>query len=84
VIHRDSRDRLAEALRRYASGHISNDELDEVEVDWRDRGAVAVKGMAWRLYDDTREHYVEDTLPRHLGGHPKPATEGHLKTGHQE
>jgi hypothetical protein len=68
VIHRDSRDRLAEALRRYVSGHISNDELDEVEVDWRDRGAIAVKGMAWRLYDDAREHYVEDTLPRHSEG----------------
>jgi hypothetical protein len=68
VIHRDSRDRLAEALRRYVCGDISNDELDEVEVDWRDRGAVAVKEMAWRLYDDTREHYVEDALPRHSEG----------------
>jgi hypothetical protein len=24
------------------------------------------------------------SLPRALGGHPKPATEGHVKTGHQE
>jgi hypothetical protein len=64
VIDRPSRDRLAAALRQYVSGRISNDELDEVEVDWRDRGAVAVKQMAQGLYDDTRHHYVEDSLPR--------------------
>ena len=64
MIHRDSRDRLAEALRQYVSGRISNDQLDEVEVDWRDRGAAAVKGMAWRLYDDHRNHFVEGTIPR--------------------
>jgi hypothetical protein len=64
VIHRESRDRLAQALRQYVSGHLSNDELDDVEVDWRDRGAVAVKEMAWGLYDDTRHHYVEGRSPR--------------------
>jgi len=64
MIHRDSRDRLAESLRRYVSGRITNDDLDDVEVDWRDRGAVAVKEMAWQLYDDLRNHYVEDSLPR--------------------
>ena len=65
MIHRESRDRLGIALRRYISGRISNDELDEVDVDWRDRGAVAVKGMAWGLYDDTRHHFVGDyPLPR--------------------
>jgi hypothetical protein len=64
MIHRESRDRLAEALRRYVSGHITNDDLDDVEVDWRDRGAVAVKEMAWYLYDDLENHYVENRLPR--------------------
>jgi hypothetical protein len=68
VIHRESRDRLAKALRQYASGCISNDELDEMKVDWRDRGAVAVKEMAWGLYDDTRHHYVENRLPRSSEG----------------
>jgi len=38
------------------SGRITNDELDDVQVDWRDRGAVAVKEMAWGLYDDMYEH----------------------------
>jgi hypothetical protein len=64
MISRDSRTRLAEALRHYTSGQISNDDLDDVEVDWRDRGAVAIQGMAWSLYDDTKYHYVEKRLPR--------------------
>jgi hypothetical protein len=64
VIHRDSRNRLGEALRHYVSGLITNDDLDDVEVDWRDRGAIAVKQMAWQLYDDLRTHYVEGELGR--------------------
>lgn len=64
MIHRDSRNRLAKALRQYISGRITNDDLDEVEVDWRDRGAAAVKEMAWQLYDDLRTHYVEGDLGR--------------------
>jgi hypothetical protein len=49
---------MALALRRYVAGRISNDDLDRVDVDWRDRGTVAVKQMAWRLYSDTRNHYA--------------------------
>ena len=64
MICRESRNRLATALRHYASGQISNDDLDDVEVDWRDRGAIAVQGMSWCLYDDTRNHYVENRLPK--------------------
>jgi hypothetical protein len=56
MIHRASRDRLALALRQYVSGRISNDDLDATEVDWRDRGAVAVKQAAWSLYDDNYQH----------------------------
>jgi hypothetical protein len=59
MICRQSRDRLALALRRYVAGRMSNDDLDSVEVDWRDRGAVAVKQMAWRLYSDTKHHYAK-------------------------
>ena len=58
MICRQSRDRLALALRRYVAGRISNDDLDFIRVDWRDRGAVAVKRMAWGLYTDTRNHYA--------------------------
>lgn len=64
MIHRESRDRLAEALRQYVSGRITNDALDAVDVDWRDRGAVAVKELAWFLYDDTRRHFVEGRVPK--------------------
>ncbi|PDT87154.1 hypothetical protein CO669_26775 [Bradyrhizobium sp. Y36] len=49
---------MALALRRYVAGRISNDDLAGIKVDWRDRGAVAVRQMAWSLYDDTRHHYA--------------------------
>lgn len=52
MIDRKSRDALAIALRHYCAGLITNDDLDEVLVDWRDRGAVAVKQMSWQLYSD--------------------------------
>jgi len=64
MIDRESRDRLARALRHYVSGQITNDDLDGVEVDWRDRGASAVKDMAWNLYSDGHTHYVENRIPR--------------------
>src|SRR6266850_7830534 len=56
MIDRASRDKLATALRNYASGCITNDDLDDINVDWRDTGAVAVKERAWGLYDDTYQH----------------------------
>jgi hypothetical protein len=56
MIDRPSRDRLATTLRQYVSGRITNDDLDDIEVDWRDRGAVAVKERAWCLYDDNYQH----------------------------
>jgi len=68
MIDRASRDRLATALRRYVSGHITNDDLHGINVDWRDRGAVAVRQRAWALYDDTYQHRA--TGKHYLG---KPA-----------
>jgi hypothetical protein len=58
MICRQSRDRMALALRRYVAGRMSNDDLDGIDVDWRDRGAVAVKQMAWGLYCDLSKHYA--------------------------
>jgi hypothetical protein len=58
MICRESRDCLALALRRYVAGRISNDDLDRVRVDRRDRGAVAVRRMAWGLYSDTKRHHA--------------------------
>jgi len=65
MIAQDSRNRLAEALRHYASGRIMNDELfaASTSVDRRDRGAVAVMMAAWCLYDDLKAHFVENRLP---------------------
>ncbi len=60
MIHRESRDRLAEALRHYVSGQITNDDLDSIEIDWRDRGAKAVQDAAWGLYDDMYTHKATD------------------------
>lgn len=60
MIDRESRDRLAVALRHYVAGVATNDDLDDVVVDWRDRGAVAVKEMSWRLYSDHKRHYAKD------------------------
>lgn len=58
MIHRPSRQQLALALRRYVARRITNDDLADISVDWRDRGAVAIQEMAWRLYDDTHRHYA--------------------------
>lgn len=60
MIDRKSRDLLAVALRHYVARLITNDDLSEVEVDWRDRGAVAVREMSWRLYPDLEQHYAKD------------------------
>jgi len=56
MVHRESRDKLAEAIRHYVSGQIINEDLAEVEIDWRDRGAVSVQQMAGGLYSDLRNH----------------------------
>jgi hypothetical protein len=56
MICKQSRNELALALRRYVAGKITNDDLDDIAVDWRDRGAVAVKQMAWGLYSDLEHH----------------------------
>ena len=65
MIDRKGRDRLALALRRYLIGRITNDDLEEVDVDWRDRGAMAVKQRSWHLYSDHHSYYRtgKDVLP---------------------
>jgi hypothetical protein len=61
MIDRGSRDRLAVGLRHYVAGLITNDDLDGIEVDWRDRGAVAIKERSWQLYSDYRQHHAKGT-----------------------
>jgi hypothetical protein len=56
MIDRKGRDRLALALRRYLIGRITNDDLEETEIDQRDLGVVAVKQASWHLYSDNCNH----------------------------
>jgi len=58
MIDRKGRNRLALALRRYAIGRITSDELEEIETDWRDRGVRAVHQMSWGLYSDGQGYAV--------------------------
>jgi len=68
MIDRQSRNCLALTLRRYVAGIVHNDDLAEVQVDWRDRGANAVYQMAWNLYSDNCQHYAKErhAIPREV------------------
>ena len=56
MIDRKSRDKLAETLRQYVSGRITNFTLDDLSIKSKDRGVIAVRRTAWFLYDDLHEH----------------------------
>ena len=56
MIHRQSRDNLAQALRQFAAGLIINDELEDIQVDYRDHGVAAIHDISWLLYDDLHKH----------------------------
>ena len=56
MIDRASRNKLAETLRQYVSGRITNDTLDDLDINNEDYGVQAVKDAAWFLYDDLYEH----------------------------
>ena len=60
MIDRDSRDKLAEALRQYASGRITNYALDDLQVNNQDQGVEAIRRAAWFLYDDLHQHKAVD------------------------
>lgn len=62
MIDKVSRDKLAEALRQYVSGRITNYTLDDIKVDKRDHGAAEIKLAAWYLYDDLHEHKALDSF----------------------
>ena len=51
-----SRDKLAETLRQYTSGRITNDTLDHLKINNEDYGVQAIKEASWFLYDDLYEH----------------------------
>ena len=56
MIDRISRNKLAETLRQFVSGRITNDTLNDLEINTRDDGVKAIKDAAWFLYDDMYEH----------------------------
>jgi len=56
MIDRLSRDKLAETLRQYVSGRVTNDTLDDLKTNNEDYGVKAIKDAAWFLYDDLYEH----------------------------
>ena len=56
MIDRISRDKLAETLRQYVSGRITNDTLDDLNINNEDFGVKAIKDASWFLYDDMYEH----------------------------
>lgn len=72
MVDRDSRNRLAETLRHYVSGQVTNDDLADLDLNQKDRGAVAVYQMSWRLYDDlyqhkaTGRHYLDKSAQREI------------------
>lgn len=65
MIDRNSRDKLALALRRYAARRITNDELECAVGISKDPGVQAIRDMAWRLYSDMYCHRAEG--PHALG-----------------
>jgi len=57
MIDRKARDILAEQLRHFVSGLITNDEFnDRLPVKTKDAGFWAVEEKAWGLYSDLKEH----------------------------
>ncbi|MFQ5964961.1 MAG: hypothetical protein ACE5KZ_11850 [Candidatus Scalinduaceae bacterium] len=56
MIDRPSRNTMAENLRHYVSGRITNDDLADSNIRFEDRGVKAVYDMAWQLYDDLYQH----------------------------
>lgn len=66
MVHREDRDRVALALRRLASGRITNREFEDHTFGRSpDAGVRAVVDAAWGLYDDLRKHRLtgKDALP---------------------
>ena len=56
MIDRISRNKLAETLRQYTSGRITNDTLDDLKINNEDYGVQAIKEVSWFLYDDLYQH----------------------------
>lgn len=59
MIDRAARNNLAESLRHFVSGQITNDEFMERGSNSKDPAVNAVSHMTWQFYDDLKEHYLK-------------------------
>ena len=60
MIDRQSRDLLAEKLRQFVSGQITNFDLEGIEISSDDAGVYAIADASWLLYSDSHEHKATD------------------------
>ena len=56
MLDRFSRNETAQALRHFASGQITNDDMEWRIPGSSDRSVSAIHGYAWLLFDDLNEH----------------------------
>tara|TARA_R110002020_G_scaffold39360_2_gene117182 strand:+ start:171 stop:617 length:447 start_codon:yes stop_codon:yes gene_type:complete len=56
MIDRKARNKAALAIRRYASGRITNFEFEKSFDDSEDFAICAICGEVWRFYDDFKQH----------------------------
>ena len=57
---RDARNKTATLLKRYATGHITNDELADNIPSSDDPAIKAIDDFSWTFYDDLTQHYAKD------------------------
>lgn len=60
MVDRIGRDAAADAVERFWSGLITNDQLEGLWPNSRDRGIIAVESFIWLLYSDLKEHCVSE------------------------
>ena len=60
MVDRAARDKAATAVERFWAGEITNDELEKLWPNSRDRAVVAVESFIWLLYSDLKEHRIRD------------------------
>ena len=67
VIDRNKRDLLAERLRQYISGQITNFDLSDLGIGFGeyDNGVGEIQWLAWHFYDDLYKHKAvgKDKIP---------------------
>lgn len=59
MVDRKARDRMAEILRHFASGQLSNFEFEDQVPSTKDAAVRAIFDTAWCFYDDFDKHYMK-------------------------